>query len=69
MAFVFGASFLGLDADLSLTVSLFFFLSMAITSLSGLFFFFFPSFLQMDETEQVPALSDSLEIIETKLEN
>jgi uncharacterized membrane protein YbhN (UPF0104 family) len=55
MAFVFGASFLGLDADLSLTVSLFFFLSMAITSMSGLFFFFFPSFLILEKVEEIPA--------------
>ncbi len=55
MAFVFGASFLGLDPDLSLTVSLFFFLSLAVTSLGGLFYFLFPSYLARHEVEQINA--------------
>ncbi len=55
MAFVFGSSFLGLDPDLSLTISLFFFLCSAATSLGGLFYFLFPSFLTMPKMEQVNA--------------
>lgn len=45
MAFVFGAEFLGLDSALSLAISLFFYLSLAITSLSGLSFLLFPKLL------------------------
>ncbi len=50
MAFVFGASYLGLDPDLSLTISIFFYLSMVVTSLSGLFYFIFPSYLKVENT-------------------
>ena len=53
MAFVFGASYLGLDADLSLTISIFFYLSMVVTSLSGLFFFMFPAFLKVEKREVI----------------
>lgn len=55
MAFVFGSAFLGLDPDLSLTISLFFFLCSAVTSLGGLFFFLFPAFLVKPGMEQVNA--------------
>ncbi len=40
MAFVFGADFLGLNPDLSLTISLLFYLALALTSLIGLYFLF-----------------------------
>jgi len=46
LAFVYGADLMGLDKELSITVSLFFYLSMALTSLSGLYFLFFPSRLK-----------------------
>jgi glycosyltransferase 2 family protein len=62
MAFVFGASFLGLDPDLSLTISLFFYLSMAVTSLSGLFYFMFPAFLTADKMEKAEVVFDKIEI-------
>jgi uncharacterized membrane protein YbhN (UPF0104 family) len=42
MAFVFGAEALGLDPELSLAISLFFYLSLAVTSLSGIWFLLFP---------------------------
>ena len=41
MAFVFGADFLGLNPDLSLTISLLFYLALALTSMSGLYFLFY----------------------------
>lgn len=41
MAFVFGAHYLGLNPDLSLTISLLFYLALAMTSLIGLYFVFF----------------------------
>lgn len=46
MAFVFGAQAMRLDINLSLTISLFFYLSLAVTSLSGMLFIFFPRLLQ-----------------------
>lgn len=58
MAFVFGASYLGLDPDLSLTISLFFYLAMAVTSLSGLFYFLFPSYLTVDKMVKTEAILD-----------
>lgn len=42
MAFVFGASELGLDLELSLAISLFFYLSLALSSFLGIYFLFFP---------------------------
>lgn len=48
MAFVFGATAMGLDPDLSLTISLFFYLALAITSLSGIYFLLFPKQLEGD---------------------
>ena len=48
MAFVFGASYLGLDPELSLTISLLFYLSMAVTALSGLFYFLFPAHIKTE---------------------
>ncbi len=42
MAFVFGATTLGLDAELSLAISLFFYLALALTSLTGMYFVLFP---------------------------
>lgn len=56
MAFVFGASYLGLDPDLSLTISLFFYLSMVITSLSGLFYFMFPAYIKVNKPENTEAV-------------
>lgn len=48
MAFVFGAKFMGLDMNLSLAISLFFYLSMAVTSLTGVVFLFFPQWLEKE---------------------
>ena len=58
MAFVFGATYLGLDPELSLTISLFFYLSMAVTSLSGLFYFMFPSYLIVEKMVKTEAILD-----------
>lgn len=46
MAFVFGAEAMGLDMNLSLAISLFFYLSLAFTSLCGVVFLFVPSLLE-----------------------
>lgn len=46
IAFVFGAEAMGLDMNLSLAISLFFYLSLAVSSLSGMVFLFFPSLLE-----------------------
>lgn len=46
MAFVFGAQAMHLDMNLSLAISLFFYLSLAFTSLSGVVFLFFPEWLK-----------------------
>lgn len=46
LAFVYGATYFGLDEELSLTISLFFYLSMAITSLMGLYFLLYPKQLR-----------------------
>jgi hypothetical protein len=46
MAFVFGATSLGLDTELSLAISLFFYLALALTSLTGMFFVIFPKKLK-----------------------
>lgn len=46
MAFVFGAQVMHLDINMSLAISLFFYLSLATTSLSGMFFIFFPKSLE-----------------------
>ncbi len=48
MAFVFGAKFMGLDMNLSLAISLFFYLSLAVTSLTGVVFLFFPQLLEKE---------------------
>lgn len=48
MAFVFGAEAMGLDMNLSLAISLFFYLSLAFTSLSGVVFLFAPSLLEKE---------------------
>jgi len=58
MAFVFGATYLGLNPDLSLTISLFFYLAMVVTSLSGLFYFMFPSYLTIEKSEKTEAVFD-----------
>ena len=42
MAFVFGADAFGLDTELSLAISLFFYLALAMTSLSGIYFSLIP---------------------------
>jgi len=54
----FNFTYLGLDPDLSLAISLFFYLSMAVTSLSGLFYFMFPSYLTVDKMTKAEALLD-----------
>jgi len=46
LAFVYGATYFGLDEELSLTISLFFYLSTAITSLLGLYFLLNPKQLR-----------------------
>lgn len=46
MAFVFGAQALGLNKELSVTISVFFYISLAFTSLSGMIFLLFPSLLK-----------------------
>lgn len=48
MAFVFGAQAMHLDMNLSLAISLFFYLSMAVTSLSGIVFLFFPQLIDRE---------------------
>ncbi len=48
MAFVFGAEFLGLDMELSLAISLLFYLSLAFSSLLGSYFLLVPGSLQKD---------------------
>ncbi len=48
MAFVFGAQALHLDINLSLAISLFFYLSLAVTSLTGLVFLYFPALLERE---------------------
>lgn len=48
MAFVFGAKYMGLDMNLSLAISLFFYLSLAVTSLTGVVFLFAPQQLEKD---------------------
>lgn len=45
MAFIFGAQAMGLDKNLSLAISLFFYLSLAVTSLSGVLFLFKPELI------------------------
>lgn len=48
MAFVFGAQAMGLDKNLSLAISLFFYLSLAVTSLSGVIFLFRPDLIELE---------------------
>jgi glycosyltransferase 2 family protein len=48
MAFVFGADAMHLDVNRSLAISLFFYLSLATTSLTGMFLLFFPQYLERD---------------------
>ena len=45
LVFVLGAEALGLNSDLSLAVSLYFYLALATTSLCGIYFLFFPKHL------------------------
>lgn len=45
MAFVFGAEYLGLDMEISLAISLLFYLSLALASLTGAYFVIFPKSL------------------------
>ncbi len=52
MAFIFGAEALGLDKELSVSISLFFYFALAFTSLTGMFFLLFPSFLKV-KTESI----------------
>jgi glycosyltransferase 2 family protein len=49
LAFVWGAQQLGLDMEISLSISLLFYLSMAVTSLSGVLFVLFPEELKPGE--------------------
>lgn len=49
LAFVWGAQQLGLDMEISLSISLLFYLSMAVTSLSGVVFVLFPEELKPGE--------------------
>jgi len=49
MAFVFGADYLGLNMELSLAISLLFYLSMALSSLVGAYFLLFPKSLGQEE--------------------
>ncbi len=49
LAFVWGAQQLGLDMEISLSISLLFYLSMAVTSLSGVVFILFPEKLKPEE--------------------
>lgn len=51
MAFVFGSGTLGLDMEVSLAVSLLFYLALAISSLSGAWFVLFPDALETGKTE------------------
>lgn len=53
MAFVFGAEAMGLDPELSLAISLFFYLSLALTSVSGIVFMWFPALLGERQGRQV----------------
>lgn len=46
MAFVFGAQAMYLDMNLSLAISLFFYLSLAVTSLLGSVFLFYPEWIE-----------------------
>lgn len=46
MAFVFGAQAMHLDMNLSLAISLFFYLSLAVTSLLGSVFLFYPEWIE-----------------------
>ena len=48
MAFVFGAQYLGLDMELSLAISLLFYLSLALSSLLGVYFLVVPRSLEKD---------------------
>ncbi len=48
MAFVFGADYLGLNMELSLAISLLFYLSLAFSSLLGSYFVLFPSSLEKE---------------------
>ncbi len=58
MAFVFGAESMGLDMELSLAVSLLFYLCTAINSLMGSYFLLFPKKLDIKEIES----SDNLAV-------
>ncbi|UTW64584.1 flippase-like domain-containing protein [bacterium SCSIO 12741] len=49
MAFLLGAEYLGLDLELSLAISVLFYLALAGTSLTGISFLLFPSRLEVDE--------------------
>lgn len=46
LAFVYGATYFGLDEELSLTISLFFYLSLSVTSFLGIYFLLFPKELR-----------------------
>jgi hypothetical protein len=46
MAFVFGAGAMGLDPERSLAISLLFYLSLAMTSVSGILFVWFPGWMR-----------------------
>ncbi|MDZ7847764.1 MAG: hypothetical protein U5L96_13910 [Owenweeksia sp.] len=48
MAFVFGAQYLGLDMEISLAISLLFYLSLAFSSLLGAYFLFVPESLEKE---------------------
>ena len=48
MAFVFGADYLGLNMELSLAISLLFYLSLALSSLSGAYFVLVPRSLEKE---------------------
>ncbi len=49
MAFIFGADYLGLNIELSLAISLLFYLSMALSALVGVYFLLFPKSLGQEE--------------------
>lgn len=51
MAFVFGSDYLGLDQELSLAISLLFYLSMAASSLVGAYFLIFPKSLGKSDVD------------------
>lgn len=58
-SFVFGSQWLGLNSELSAAISLLFYCCLAITSLLGMYFFFFPQKIHEEQGRYSPIISNT----------